>query len=149
MANYSHIAEVCMKGLWVILVGALLVLSACNSEKEVSKEVKKPGNAGEVAPGFVPPADGKISDEQAQKYVQVSGELVRLQERWVQEMQNADETQKLKLSNQFSQAKNELCIQLGLAGGYQEYIWIDKVALSDANNQATASKHGIAIINTP
>lgn len=75
---------------------------------------------------FSPPLDSSITIEQLQKWLGCNPRLDSLSYLYLDSFKTDDVKCHLRCQQDFINAQDTICVQQGLQGGYDEYVWILK-----------------------
>ena len=95
-------------------------------------------------PTFSAPASSAIDEKKAQQYANASDALVILGEEWSSKIDQAQGEEKVKILQNYGEARNQVCSRMGLAG-IAEFNWITEVAVKDSSNMEIFAKVGIVL----
>lgn len=113
----------------LIIFFLTLTISGCLKKKE---QIPKEPVIGNIVP-FTAPTDSSISLEQMKKWLRCNPLLDSLSYVYLDSFKTEDPQLRQQYQSNFITAQDTICIQQGLSGGYEEYLWIMKNAGSNKN----------------
>lgn len=134
------------KSLILLGVAATLAIVAGCAQK---KEPAKAQAATAVAPvaqkvPFVAPADSAISRDRLTKWLACNPLLDSLSIMYQDSFKVDDAGIKLRRQSDFTKAQDRICVRAGLAGGYDEYLWVRKV-MGVSRNKTLLDSLGVGV----
>ncbi len=133
-----------------LIVGASFFVSCSSDEVELKPVLPQQGQGpvskkGHSSADFkAPSASETISLEKAKLYVRATEGLLILASNWSSKIENAKDQEKLEVLGNYNEARERLCIQIGLMG-FAEYNWLDSVAIKNPANAKTFESAGVKI----
>ncbi len=107
--------------IWGVCILSLL-LPTCNIKKEKSVETN---NEIKKTP-FSSPQDSSITVAQMQKWLSCNRRLDSLSYLYLDSFSTKNAESRLLYQQNFIKSQDTICVQQGLSGGYEEYIWVLK-----------------------
>ena len=126
--------------LKVLLFSLTFFFFACSNDEQPktkivsNKATKKSHNV----------KDTKLTKEKLLKYKEVASALISLDEEFLAALSKAENVNQKEIDKKMQQARDELCKRFQMTG-YDEFLWIERVALSDPKNKELAATVGIHI----
>jgi hypothetical protein len=112
-----------------VLVAALIL---CGCQKKAA--VAEPAAQAEPTKiQFVPPADSLLTIDQMRKWLQCNPYLDSLSILYKDSFSGADAARQTRIQEDFVKAQDRICVRVGLAGGYAEYLWTLRSASNPRN----------------
>lgn len=113
-----------MKPLFLLLFCIVsLILTTCNKIKE-ENTTEVPVTFQKVP--FTPPYDSSITIAQMKKWLSCNPRLDSLSYTYLDSFKTEDAESRLRYQQNFINTQDVICVQQGLTGGYDEYVWILK-----------------------
>lgn len=109
-----------MKYSFWIAAFLLTILPACN--KKIEETEKKEAEFKKIA--FTPPQDSSITVEQMKKWHSCNSRLDSLSDVYLDSFRTENPESRMRYQRDFIKLQDHICIQQGLLGGYDEYVWI-------------------------
>ena len=109
-----------MKYLFVIAAFLLTIFPACTKQIE---ETEKNEVAYTKIP-FTPPQDSSISIEQIRRWLSCNSRLDSLSNVYLDSFRTENPESRMRYQRDFIKIQDHICMQQGLSGGYDEYVWI-------------------------
>ena len=100
------------------MLSFFLMLCDMNKQKETVKYAPS-GNTP-----YAKAADSSITVAQMQKWLQCNPRLDSLSYLYLDSFKTEDKELRMHYQQKFIEAQNKICVQQGLIGGYNEYVWI-------------------------
>lgn len=100
----------------------IIIIPACNKKAE---EIEKEPVTPEKIP-FTPPQDSCVTREQMRKWFCCNLRLDSLSETYLDSFRTDHPEKRFCYQENFTNFQDHICIQEGLHGGYEEYVWILK-----------------------
>lgn len=112
--------EIRMKFHIIALCALSLLLFSCTLKKE--EMVETPAQLKKVP--FTPQSDSSITIDQMRKWLSCNKRLDSLSFTFLDLFKTDDSELRLQYQQNFIAAQDMICVQQGLTGGYEEYVWI-------------------------
>lgn len=109
-----------MKYFFWVAAFLLMISPACT--KQIEETEKKEAEFKKIA--FTPPQDSSISVEQMKKWLNCSSRLDSLSDVYLDSFRTENPESRMRYQRDFIKVQDLICIQQGLLGGYDEYVWI-------------------------
>ncbi len=109
-----------MKFHIIALCALSLLLFSCTLKKE--EMVETPAQLKKVP--FTPQSDSSITIDQMRKWLSCNKRLDSLSFTFLDLFKTDDSELRLQYQQNFIAAQDMICVQQGLTGGYEEYVWI-------------------------
>ncbi|MDR3000307.1 MAG: hypothetical protein LBU89_03490 [Fibromonadaceae bacterium] len=124
-----------------------LVFMSCNKETAKTEERDIVLDDEYIDPAmeqFREPLDARISYKKARNFNKASEALVIMGQKWAEEIELADNEEKLKITAAYEKAQDDLIRKFGIAGK-EEFKWIHTKALPDSSNRDVFVRAGVWI----
>ena len=109
-----------MKFHKITLYTLFLLLFSCTLSKE--EKVETPAQLKKVP--FTPQSDSSITIDQMRKWLSCNKRLDSLGYAFLDLFKTDDSELRLQYQQNFIASQDTICVQQGLTGGYEEYVWI-------------------------
>ena len=93
---------------------------------------------------FKVPATTALKAEKIKQYMDASNALMILGAQWSEQIEKAEDQEKVTVLNNYTQAREQVCIRVGLAG-MAEFNWLDTVAVRAPENAEVLKTAGIQV----
>lgn len=109
-----------MKYFFLIAASLLTIFPACT--KQIEETEKKEVEFKKIA--FTPPQNSSITVEQIRRWLSCNCRLDSLSEVYLDSFRTENPESRMRYQRNFIKIQDYICIQQGLLGGYDEYVWI-------------------------
>lgn len=117
------------------LLLAVLLLMSCQN--------KQSGSADEEPTTFTPTADSSLTERQVTRWLKANSVLDSLAIAYRDSFSVEDPDSRQAYQEQFREAQNQVCLDVGLVGGYREYAWVTE-AMANPRNAGLRQAHNIS-----
>jgi len=124
-----------MKFHIIALCALSLLLFSCTLKKEEKVEI--PVQLKKVP--FTPKADSSITIDQMRKWLSCNKRLDSLSFTFLDLFKTDDSELRLQYQQNFIAAQDTICVQQGLTGGHEEYVWILRNSSNRKNKKVLES----------
>ena len=111
-----------MNYCFCISIIVIIFFPACN--KKADKSVEEAIEIKKIP--FTSPPDSSITTEQMRKWICCNSRLDSLSEVYLDSLRTENPERRISYQSDFTKIQDTICIQEGLPGGYEEYVWILK-----------------------
>ncbi len=109
-----------MKYFFWVAAFLLTIFPACT--KQIEETEKNEVEIKKIA--FTPPQNSSITVEQIRRWLSCNSRLDSLSDVYLDSFRTENPESRMRYQRVFIKMQNRICIQQGLLGGYDEYVWI-------------------------